>query len=242
MYTYEKINEDTYYIIDKTNDFIYVLKGKEKTLVIDLGETREPLYETIQAIAQGDIIVYLTHGHGDHVAKTLEFDKIYLSPLDKTVYQENELFYPDTFQLKDYQDLYPLDDRQTIDLGDRIITAVSVGGHSPGSMIFVDPKYKLLFVGDALATMKGVWMQASHSLPLSQYAVHLQQLLVYFEENGIDDTWEMWSGHEKSGGHILPHKTNISYIQQSIELCHLLLDGKITGTPSDEPTFDGTQA
>lgn len=30
MYTYEKINEDTYYIIDKTNDFIYVLKGKEK--------------------------------------------------------------------------------------------------------------------------------------------------------------------------------------------------------------------
>ena len=109
-------------------------------------------------------------------------------------------------------------------------------------MIFVDPKYKLLFVGDALATMKGVWMQASHSLPLSQYAVHLQKLLVYFEENGIDDTWEMWSGHEKSGGHILPHKTNISYIQQSIELCHLLLDGKITGTPSDEPTFDGTQA
>ena len=113
------------------------------------------------------MIVYLTHGHGDHVAKTMEFDKIYLSPLDKTVYQENELFYPDTFQLKDYQDLYPLDDRQTIDLGDRIITAVSVGGHSPESMIFVDPKYKLLFVGDVLATMKGVWMQASHSLPLS---------------------------------------------------------------------------
>ena len=37
---------------------------------------------------------------------------------------------------------------------------------------------QLEFVGDALATMKGVWMQASHSLPLSQYAVHLQLVLV----------------------------------------------------------------
>ncbi len=33
MYTYEKINEDTYYIIDKTNDFIYVLKEKKKHLL-----------------------------------------------------------------------------------------------------------------------------------------------------------------------------------------------------------------
>lgn len=242
MYKCNQITEDTYYIIDKANDFIYVLNGDKKTLVIDLGETREPILSTIKTIAHENIIVYLTHGHGDHVAKTLEFDTIYLSPLDQEVYQENELFFPEQFKLKDYHELHPLYDNQTIDLGNREIIAIWVGGHSPGSMIFIDEKNHFLFVGDALPTKKGVWVQASHSLTLSEYADNLEKLLAYFDRVGIDDTWEMWSGHEKTGEDVYPHKTSICQIEQGIELCRLLVNGNIVGTPSCEPTFDGTQA
>ena len=88
MFEINKIASETYALIDKDDCYIYLLIGKNKTLVIDLGDTKIPIKPEIEKITSNDLIVALTHGHGDHVAKSLEFDKVYLSPLDKNNYLE----------------------------------------------------------------------------------------------------------------------------------------------------------
>ena len=44
--------------------------------------------------------------------------------------------------------LYPLEDGQVIDLGNRKVTVVACPGHTPGSITFLDENTCTLFMGD----------------------------------------------------------------------------------------------
>jgi hydroxyacylglutathione hydrolase len=45
--------------------------------------------------------------------------------------------------------LYPLEDEQVIDLGNRLVTVVACPGHTAGSVTFLDENTRTLFLGDA---------------------------------------------------------------------------------------------
>jgi glyoxylase-like metal-dependent hydrolase (beta-lactamase superfamily II) len=45
--------------------------------------------------------------------------------------------------------LYPLEDEQVIDLGNRKVTVYACPGHTPGSITFLDENSRSLFLGDA---------------------------------------------------------------------------------------------
>lgn len=240
MFEINKIASETYALIDKDDCYIYLLIGKNKTLVIDLGDTKIPIKPEIEKITSNDLIVALTHGHGDHVAKSLEFDKVYLSPLDKNNYLENELLFPNYYQLKSYQELLPLENFKKFDLGDRIIETFPLGGHTPGSTVFVDKKNKFVFCGDALGAGKGVWIQCLHGTKIREYKKNLMNAKKYLNSYGVDNSWYFWTGHQKQV-YRSNNPISLELIDDMIVLCNQLIKGNTVGEKSDVPTFDGTQ-
>jgi len=56
----------------------------------------------------------------------------------------------DAYAVRAPQSCRPIDDGDTIDLGDRVLTALHLPGHSPGSIAFFEPHEGVLFSGDVV--------------------------------------------------------------------------------------------
>lgn len=55
-----------------------------------------------------------------------------------------------TIDQNNLPEIIPMEDEMTFDLGGRTVTVLHIPGHSPGCAVFVDPKTRILFSGDAL--------------------------------------------------------------------------------------------
>ena len=70
-------------------------------------------------------------------------------------------------------ELMPVKDGDIIDLGGGYeVEVFTLGGHTPGSVVYLDRKRKIALTGDAL----GVWMQVPMALPISAYRDNLLRL------------------------------------------------------------------
>ena len=137
----------------------HIIIGDDKALLIDPTYTRLPLREYLeQYVTDKEIMVACTHDHHDHTNAAWQFDDctIFMSEFAwNTIQGRRELsdeegrwnagqphgtFVPTILKPGD-----------TIDLGNRIVEVLPYEGcHSPGSLIYLDHKYGLLFTGDEL--------------------------------------------------------------------------------------------
>ncbi|MBQ1986196.1 MAG: MBL fold metallo-hydrolase, partial [Clostridia bacterium] len=139
------------------------------------------------------------------------------------------------------EDVINIEDGDVIDLGGVQIEVLDLGGHTPGSMIFVDRVHKCLFTGDAL----GLWMQVPMALPISIYRENLLRVKKKLEEPGYTEL-AFLGGHRRQEGGVYyqPQYIPNSYekIDDMIHLCTLLLSGELEGKPHpaefDEPAFE----
>ncbi len=167
-----EIAKNTYEIDEFDCDSIFVLVGEEKALVIDTGTGVGDLRGVIAKITDKPIVLFVTHAHVDHVGGLGWFDEYYMSELDEGKYkwpsvegrkgyagfiaQRSGAEYPydpdkDILPWPENADpkRYDLVEGQTFDLGDRVVTAMHCPGHTPGSMVLLDPYSGILFCGDA---------------------------------------------------------------------------------------------
>lgn len=127
----------------------YVLIGKKKALVIDTGLNKNSIRHYIEEITELPLCVASTHGHFDHTGSNGQFKDcpVYMSGYAasecKNVF---EYLDPTDFCL-DYEPTV-IKEKDMIELGDRTIEAIAAGCHSPGSLVYLDRKYRLLFTGD----------------------------------------------------------------------------------------------
>ena len=167
-----EIAKDTYEIDEFDCGSIFVLVGKDKAMVIDTGTGIGDLPAVIRKITDKPIVLVITHAHGDHTGGLGWFDEYYMNAADEGKYdmggadfrrnyahsiaQRSGKTYPYDPET-DIQpwpaDAHPvrrdLEDGQSFDLGDRVVTAMRAPGHTPGSMVLLDPKTRILFAGDA---------------------------------------------------------------------------------------------
>ncbi len=141
--------------LDYEKPFLYLLFGRDRGLLLDTGSRNFPTAEMLQNVSGKwlkrnqrssiEILVVHTHAHSDHVAgdqglKNLKSASISIRLIPATVEADKDLFgianWPEQIG--------------SVDLGDRVLDAIPIPGHSTTSIALYDRRTALLFTGDSL--------------------------------------------------------------------------------------------
>jgi glyoxylase-like metal-dependent hydrolase (beta-lactamase superfamily II) len=136
----------------------HVIIGSDKAAVIDPTWTRLPLREYVETcVTDKPLIVLCSHSHHDHTNANWMFNDlpIYMSAYAWQEIQERRKLSDEEGKWMGHPhgDYVPrlLKPGDTLDLGGRVIEVLPYEGcHSPGSLIYLDHKYHLLFTGDEI--------------------------------------------------------------------------------------------
>jgi hydroxyacylglutathione hydrolase len=135
--------------------FMFLLFGNQQAILLDTGATRSaeyfPLRQTVDALIEQwltkypcpnySLLVAHTHLHRDH----FEGDSQFLNRLNTVIVGKT---LAETIAFYGFQN-HP-QDRVTVDLGGRVLTAIATPGHEEAEVCFYDPYSHLLFSGDIL--------------------------------------------------------------------------------------------
>lgn len=149
-----KITDNTWVIsFMNGSQYMYLLEGDEKALLIDTGFGAGNLREFVERLTSKEIIVVNTHFHPDHSAGNGEFEEVFVSagweidaPSVSTPgmvpFDLSKMPYPD------YKKNI-LKDNDIIELGNRTIRVFDVlPAHCNSSLFFYDEQAGMIFVGD----------------------------------------------------------------------------------------------
>ena len=130
------------------SQFIYLLEGEEKAMLIDTGYGQENLRAYVEKLTDKPVIVVNTHFHIDHYGGNAEWEKVYLADnWEKDAsegYREND----QKFAYPDYEKVI-VGDGYEFDLGGRIIKVLRAKvAHCNSSLFFYDEGNNMLFSGD----------------------------------------------------------------------------------------------
>ena len=240
MYYLGQVENQMVQLIDDYYDCIYVLKGRDRSLVIDLGMSKDIIKPVLEEHIENDYDVVCTNGHIDHVGRSGEFDHIYMSLNDKEVFLDNFRFEQprDRFTNTEGLDFIEydkiLDMKEEFDLGDRKIYSIPCFGHTAGCHILVDPVNKYIFTGDAIGAGCGVWMQVDRALSIEEYYHSLVHLYNKLKEFGADENWKFFGGHAFQEYHSKVsefNKFDIYLLEDMVELCDMLLHDNVEYVP-----------
>lgn len=119
----------------------HLIIGPERSLIIDTGFGAGDLKGLAEELGgKRPIVVFNTHSHHDHTSGNFQFDSVYCPEYDLKNMTETQP-----------GQLHSLTDGQLFNLGDNyLVEAIHIGGHTPGSMVFLDHQNKILFSGDVL--------------------------------------------------------------------------------------------
>lgn len=232
-YTATEEARGVYRLDDGKMSSFYLVKGEKSALLIDTGMGDEPLLPFIRSLTDLPVTLLVTHGHGDHMMHADEFETVYLNPKDIPLLDGafRRLGITDTI---DPATLLPVRDGQMLALDDFSVSCVEVGGHTPGSMVFYEKNRHLLFMGDAVGSGAGIWMQLDGCLSIGEYRENLRRLEAYWQ--GLPEDTLIFSGHHAQRFYH-PSGDNpvcLALVRDMITLCGLILEGKEARKPAPE--------
>jgi glyoxylase-like metal-dependent hydrolase (beta-lactamase superfamily II) len=173
-FPYKEIADRTFEIGEFDCASMFLLVGDEKAMLIDTGVGIGDLKGFVATLTDKPLMVCCTHDHVDHVGGASAFDQVYVHPRDMVDFDqgggiglsvEGRLRYiqyiadrekgdypynlaEDVTEWGPCPELFPLEDEQVIDLGNRRVTAYACPGHTPGSLTLLDENTRTLFMGD----------------------------------------------------------------------------------------------
>lgn len=246
-YQVENVCENVYRIEEFGLGTIYLVKGRDSAVLIDTGTGVADLKGLVESMVDTPYDVILTHGHYDHAGGIGQFDSVYVNKKDieliKSITLEERVSYAEAilatypvdeplFELNDIKQWEKLpkfkcvDDKTTLDLGDKTLEIFEVPGHTKGSICILDRADRVLFSGDnlqpiLLLTMDGEdrenvikeWYEASKKV-----CCH------------IDDFDYLCGGHEKIEKNIIPELQ---------ECGRLIVEGNLKPESTQIHIFDG---
>jgi len=149
------IGEPRYY----QQNYAYLIMGEQRALLFDAGSgTRDNISSIVAALTRLPVTVMPSHLHFDHTGGIRPFTSIALIDLPETrtdvtngrftigryeFHGMGDGLTPPTFTVTEW-----LKPDATIDLGGRVLTVLSVPGHTPTSVALFDPASRQLFSGD----------------------------------------------------------------------------------------------
>ncbi len=175
-YVSEEVRPGVRMIRDSDNDKMFLIRGSKGFALVDTGMGRGELRRYVEQYTGGlPITVILTHSHGDHIGQLDKFiaeSDAYIGPGD---YEATAAFLKRAGAAQGDIDkhLKRIPDGGTVDLGDRSLIVYAAPGHTPGSLVVLDPATGNLFSGDSFGSNSptipdALWMQWSQ-VPLDVY-------------------------------------------------------------------------
>jgi glyoxylase-like metal-dependent hydrolase (beta-lactamase superfamily II) len=168
----EKLNQFIYTIQETISEIhpiyrndplnLYVILGSEKAILIDTGCGLYPLKPIVdRIIGQRDLVVINTHAHWDHILGNHEFKEVYIHENEVNIVSHGySIFFLQNspteivkrYEKYDYlippaENVHPLEDGKTFELGGIKAEIIHTPGHSSGSICIQTDK-KMLFTGD----------------------------------------------------------------------------------------------
>lgn len=135
--------------------------GREKAILFDTMAGPGDLKSYVRSLTDLPLTVLNSHGHFDHMGGNFQFATAYMSPLDWPLLPRFEQWLetiganagcdlsPSRASYR--QPLLPLEPGMTWNLGGITAQAVSLPGHTPGSMGLLLKEDRILLAGDALS-------------------------------------------------------------------------------------------
>lgn len=200
-----KMDDMTWRIED---DFVrfFLLVGKEKAILLDSGVNTPNAKEIAEGLTDLPIMLFNTHGDGDHTSGTAAFEEIHIHPADY-INCEVDKRYPSTA-------LVAVHDGDVFDLGERTIKAVAIPGHTMGSIAYLDVDRRQIFAGDSVQTTH-IYMFGNKRAP-EQFIDSLDKLI------SISDSYDrIVASH---GEAILP----ANYVERIKENWNEVLEGRLS--------------
>ena len=169
-FTLDRIDADTHIISEYRHweeTHCYLFEGSERCLLIDTGLGICNISEVVEKLTDKPVTAVATHIHWDHIGGHEYYPDFYAHetelnwlsgefPLTMETIRgmvKDRCDLPEGYDVNTYKFFQGmptrvLQDGDTIDLGERMITALHTPGHSPGHLCFWEPQRGYLFTGD----------------------------------------------------------------------------------------------
>lgn len=156
----------------------YLLVGNDRGMMIDSGEAEEDIHAFTASLTDRPVeIVANTHGHFDHTGGNGYFKCALMGRLAAEIAKQAN----GGQDLSKYPLEYPIiviEDGFCIDLGNRVIETLKIGGHSPDSLAFLDKGERILFGGDSIQPMVPLKYKCTQPQPgMLRYVMDLSRIL-----------------------------------------------------------------
>lgn len=238
-----EIAENLIQIEDVCSTKMYLVKGTEKTALLDCGVGIGNIYEYVKTLTGLPLTVLITHGHLDHAMGSGTFPgdvDVYMSPLDFAVYgmhsrkevredyfkgtrfttgPQAALYRPkaeDFPPVRETARIKPLQVGDLFDIGGEVIEICPGAGHTPGCVTMLLREHRLLLEGDAINGSTFLFDE-DYSLPVSELKKTLLALKQY---DGRYDRALTCHGMPRQPGFV-----GLDVIDGGIYLCDAILNG-----------------
>ncbi len=233
-YEIEELTPSVWAIDTDADESVYLVCGGEKALVIDTGSADAPLLSVIRSLWDGPVELVLTHAHFDHMYHSDEFSSVSLSRAERQAWKKILLPVvwissaasgkkPKRYAVENWR---ALEEDDLLELGGRSLRVLYAAGHTPGSIVLVDEKEGLLFIGDAFGSGSFAWMWMPGCSPLSEYRESLRALLVKLAPYR---DFRMLGGHRRQGvpteADPRAHAPDYRTLEDMEKLCTAILEG-----------------
>lgn len=189
----ERVKERITRIFAFNTELMYLVEGEREAVLIDTGSGYGSLKACVDRLTDKPITVLNTHGHTDHALGSVEFDNVYISPLEARAYarhstsefrsHDSSLLWPEYKLLrpeqilpaKPFGEMKPLFDGDKFDLGGISVEVYACPGHTEGSMVMLIPEERMIVLGDACNYQ--VFLFDDLSTTVAEYKASLESLL-----------------------------------------------------------------
>ncbi len=166
----------------QTNCYLYGDNGTKEIVIFDPGGNAKEIIQFIESQTYHPIGVIFTHEHWDHTKSAKKIATHFQIPIyaSKHIKKKN-------LKITNY-----LEQRERLTIGNHVLDILESPGHSPGGLIFIDYKFKYIFVGDT------IFAQSIGRTDLSggNFEVLMDSIKENILENEkVDDSFQIMTGH-----------------------------------------------
>ena len=200
VYIITKIAHKTWRISEAGKVNCYLLEGDTSALLIDSCWGVGDLYGVVKSITSKPLAIVATHLHPDHVGGAKQFGNYYVHEADLKFINKamccslacyvggRRIGSSEKHRKAKISRRIAIKDGYAFELGNRKLTVKNIPGHTKGSIMLIDEKYKLIFTGDDVNP--NMWLQMPGAVSAEEWKTGAEIVLSY-----LQDGYFAWNGH-----------------------------------------------